>query len=861
LTYALVKLPEHGTVTLDGPVVTYTPDTNYNGPDSFTFQASDGSGSADEATVTISVNPVNDAPVAADDAAVTEEDLAVLLFPLANDGDLDNDLLFVAWTSAPASGSAAVNLDGTITYVPAPDFHGLDLFQYGVIDPSGALAVATVMVTVLPVNDAPVGFGDAAETLEDVAVTVDVLANDQDVDGDLLTLAAVDAPAHGTAVLAGSGAVTYAPAPDFHGTDTFTYAVVDPTGAAATATVTVTVLAVNDAPVARDDEGWTLEDTGTGLDLLANDDDVDDNLVAESLAVLTDPAHGVAVVDEDTLLVMYTPEPDYSGVDGFTYQICDEELVCTSASVSVLIEAVNDAPAAADDLATTAEDAPLAIDVLANDTDVDGEELTVAAVASPAHGEAVLGPDGRITYTPDRDFHGTDTFEYTVADEAGLTDTATVTVTVSPVDDAPEAAADGYDAPEDTLLTVPAPGVLANDLDADDDTLAALLVQAPAHGVLTLAANGAFTYLPEPDFAGIDTFTYQASDGDLTSAPVLVTITVAPVNDAPQILDHGFTVEEDGLLLVETPGVLTGATDPEGDPLAARVVVGPAHGALELNPDGSFTYVPDADWAGADLFTYQATDGLLESRVATVAIAVAEVNDAPVAGDDTALTEAGVAVTLAVLANDRDVDGDPLSLVAAGAGALGTVTIGEAGLLTYLPPAGFIGDDAFSYTVSDGRGGLATAQVVVTVTGGGGDLRVSVDIHPTSCPNPINIGKKGVVPAAVLGAVGFDVTRIDPTSVQLVSLAPSRSALEDVTTPYVPFTGTGGAYECTTAGSDGQRDLTLKFDSLKLATAIDQWLGRPAANGEVLVLPLTGNLKAEFGGTPFSGADVVKILR
>ena len=312
-----------------------------------------------------------------------------------------------------------------------PDCHGTDRFTYVVGDGSGLTARA---VAVLPVNDPPLADDDAADTPEDTPVTIDVLGNDSDVEGDALTVVEVSAPTHGTAAVADTGAVVYTPELDFHGTDRFTYVVGDGSGLTARAAVDVTVLPVNDPPLADDDAADTPEDTPVTIDVLGNDSDVEGD--ALTVVEVSAPTHGTAVV-ADTGAVVYTPELDFHGTDRFTYVVGDGSGLTARAAVDVTVLPVNDPPLAGDDAADTPEDTPVTIDVLGNDTDVEGDTLTVVEVSAPTHGTAVVADTGAVVYTPEPDFHGTDRFTYVVGDGSGLTARAAVDVTVLPVNDPP----------------------------------------------------------------------------------------------------------------------------------------------------------------------------------------------------------------------------------------------------------------------------------------------------------------------------------------------------------------------------------------------------------------------------------------
>ena len=229
---------------------TYTPNSNYNGPDSFTYTITDGNGGTATATVTITVVPVNDAPVAVDDSASTNEDSPVTVSVLDNDSDLDGDVFTVISTTTPSNGTVVINENGTITYTPNENFNGTDSFEYTISDGNGGTATATVTITVNSVNDAPVAIDDIATTDEDTSVTIPVLDNDSDADGNGLTVISVTTPSNGTVVINDDGTVTYTPNPDFNGTDSFEYTISDGNGGTDTATVTITVNEVNDAPPA-----------------------------------------------------------------------------------------------------------------------------------------------------------------------------------------------------------------------------------------------------------------------------------------------------------------------------------------------------------------------------------------------------------------------------------------------------------------------------------------------------------------------------------------------------------------------------------------------------------------------------------
>ena len=405
------------------------------------------------------------------------------------------------------------NGDGAYTYTPGADFNGTDTFTYTISD-GEFTDTATVTVTVDPVNDAPVAEDDVATTDEDTAVTVSVLANDSDVDGDTEYYRATNG-SNGT-VTFNSDDVTYTPNADFNGTDTFTYTISDGEFTA-TATVTVTVDPVNDAPVAEDDV-TTDEDAAVTVSVLANDSDVEGYTL--SIIGPTKGSNGIVTFNSDD--VTYTTNADFNGTDTFTYTISDGEFTAT-ATVTVTVDPVNDNPVAADDGVTTDEDVALTItaaDLLSNDSDIDSANLTISSVSSPSNGTLVDNGDGTYTYAPNADFNGSDTFTYIISDGNGGSDTAMVTVTVNPVNDAPVAEDDTATTDEDTLVTI---DILANDSDVDGGAFSITGVTDGNNGTVSIVGDVATRQIQTLTYRY---FTYTISDGELTDTATVTALSI-----------------------------------------------------------------------------------------------------------------------------------------------------------------------------------------------------------------------------------------------------------------------------------------------------------------------------------------------
>jgi VCBS repeat-containing protein len=390
--------------------------------------------------------------------------------------------------------------------------------------------------------------------------------------------------------------------------------------------------------------------------------------------------------------------------------------------------AEDDAYATTEDIAEYVVDAPSG--VLANDSDPENDPLTAVLVAGPASGSVSLSPDGSFTYVPDPDFNGLDSFTYEATDGGSSSNVATVTITVSPVNDAPVAVDDAYTAETGASLVVSAAeGVLANDTDVDvEDVLSATVVSEPSLGTLTLSSDGSFTYTPGGSL-GADSFVYEASDGNGGTAQATATIAVTAPNLPPVATDDAYSTDEDTQLTVDaSSGVLANDDDPEEQPLTAVLATGPSNGSLTLNPDGSFTYMPGTDFHGDDTFTYVANDGIEDSDPATVSITVNPVNDAPVAADDAYETAQDTPLGVAapgVLGNDTDVDGGALTAAVVDGPTSGALTLNSDGSFTYTPDAGFTGTDSFTYAASDGTASSAPATVTILVTGGAQPISVA----------------------------------------------------------------------------------------------------------------------------------------
>ena len=746
----------HGTVTVNNngtpgntvdDFVVYTPAADFSGTDTFTYTVTSG-GVTETASVSVTINAVADI---ANDNATTNEDTAVNILVLAN--DTFEATPQITGTTNGANGTVAINDNGTagntaddfVVYTPTtPDFNGTDSFTYTVTS-AGLTETATVSVTISAVADV---VNDSATTNEDAAVNVLVLGNDNFEGTPAIT--GTTNGAHGTVAVNDNGTagntaddfVVYTPTTDFNGTDTFTYSVTSG-GVTETGTATVTVNAVADI---ANDNATTNEDTPVNILVQGNDTFED---AGHQITGTTNGTHGTVTINDNGTagnfaddFVVYTPAGDFNGTDTFTYTVTSGGATET-ATVSVTVNAVADI---ANDSASTNEDTPVNVLVLANDMFEGSPAIT--GTTNGAHGSVAVNDNGTagntaddfVVYTPTTaDFNGTDSFTYTVT-SGGVTETATVSVTLTAVADiVNDTATTNEDTPVNVL-------VLGN--DNFEGTPAITGTTNGAHGSVAVNDNGTagntaddfVVYTPTTaDFNGTDSFTYTATSGGVTETGT-VSVTISPVTD---IADNSATTNEDTAVNV----LVLGNDNFEGTPAITATTNG-AHGTVTVNNNGTpgntaddfVVYTPAGDFNGTDAFTYTVTSGGV-TETATVSVTVnAVVNIA----DDSATTNEDAAVNVLVLGNDN-FEGTP-AISGTTNGAQGTVTINNNGtpgntaddFVVFTPAADFVGTDAFTYTVTSG-GATETATVSVTITAVADIVNDNVTVVQDSGANNLNL--------------------------------------------------------------------------------------------------------------------------
>ncbi|WP_445013884.1 tandem-95 repeat protein, partial [Vibrio parahaemolyticus] len=659
------------------------------------------------------VNRVNDAPVAKDDIATTQEDTAVTIDVLPNDSDVDGDKLSIQSASVPEAQGKVEIVDGKLVFTPAENFHGDAEITYTLTD--GALTdQATVNVTVNAVNDTPVVESNLADqTLAEdfTPYTIDLntaFSDVDNVDGELTFSVSGNS---NVLVSIENGIATISPTADWNGSETLTFTATDPSGESVSQTVDFTVAPVVDIEA---DSADVVEDTSTIINVLGNDTFESTDKVV-SLDADNGPKNGTVIVNNDGT-VTYTPDDNYVGKDTFTYVVTSGG-VSESTTVEVNVTPVNDAPVAKDDIATTQEDTAVTIDVLTNDTDVDGDTLSIQSASVPSDQGTVEIVDGKLVFTPAENFNGDAEITYTVTD-GQLTDEAKVTVTVNPVNDAPTIKVDAVESITEDAVSIDTvvAALTVRDTDTPEDQLAVSL-ENNSNGYFVLVGNEVKLTQAGVDAVNNDelnlkdlTISASVSDGVNPTANDSDSLIVNRVNDAPTVENAIADQELSEDFATYTIDLNDAFKDSDS---ALNFSVSGNSNVLVSIENGIATISPTADWNGSETLTFTATDPSGESISQTVNFTVAPVAD--IVADKATVVE-DTPTIIKVLGNDTfEDDGKVVSLDTNNGPANGTVSVNPDGSVTYTPNDNYVGKDTFTYVVTSG-GVSESTTVEVNVT-------------------------------------------------------------------------------------------------------------------------------------------------
>ena len=444
--------------------------------------------------------------------------------------------------------------------------------------------------------------------------------------------------------------------------------------------------------------------------------DTENNINPDGFSTTDLPKHGSISMNPDGSYI-YTPTNGFLGVDSVHFQVCDLGGMCTTGTITFIVTINNHPPVLIDATPSVQEDKTISGTLAPNasDPDNDLDVNSFAPVDDPKHGFIILNPNGTYTYTPDPNFNGTDSVKIKVCDLNGACDTATLTFTVIPVNDAPTLTNATPNTEEDTPITssvVPN----AEDVDGNLNPNSFAVTDSPKYGSIIMGQNGTFTYTPQPNFSGVDSLHYKVCDSTNTCTTATLIFTVTPENDPPKLSNATPSVQEDQPI---TSSVAANASDPDGnlDNKSFTLTDIPLNGIISMKPDGTYTYTPNPNFNGTDSVHYQVCDLGGVCVTATIIFTVNPVNDAPVFSNSTPSTEEDTPIAGTLAPNASDIDGNlnTTSFTPLDNPQNGTISVKPDGSYVYIPNPNFYGIDSAHVRVCDMGGACDTATIIFTV--------------------------------------------------------------------------------------------------------------------------------------------------
>lgn len=833
--------------------ISFIPLQNTNGVVPIILKIKDNGGTMnngiDSLVYTLNVNilSVNDAPIANNDSIITNEDTPINISILSNDTDVDNSIVSssvdlnlslsgVQSTIITTNGTWSVNLLGILTFTPSLNFNGIETINYNIKDDSMSLSnVATIKVKVLPINDIPVALNDVAATNEDSPISLNVLSNDSDVDN-LLDSSSVDlninlsgiqnsiSTSNGLWSVNNSGLLTFIPALNFNGTVTLDYNVKDATGLLSnTAMVTITVLAINDEPVAVNDTLTTSEDQSISYNLLINDYDVDNSLAPNTidLNVINPGVQSANITSAGNWnvnaagILTFTPAANYFGQAILNYSVKDASgLVSNIAQLVVNTSSINDAPVALNNTGLTIEDTQFTLDILSNDTDVDNlidltsvdfDFVTIGNQSNIINsaGTWSVNSTGLLTFIPSLNFNGNTTVSYTVADQLGLTSNiATITISVTAVNDAPIANNDTLTTSEDVSVSM---NLILNDTDVDnsianntidlDQSLVGVQNSfSGTNGTFNINSSGVLTFNPALNFNGTSLLTYTVKDisGSISNTAT-INIYVIAINDAPiAINDNTNTTEDNSISL----NILINDSDVENQldssSIDLNLTLTGIQNAIQTPAgnwsisSGLLTYNPALNFNGVATIQYQLRDLQgFSSNVATVSVTVSSINDAP---DSILISNSSIfenSFSTIGLFSTLDVDSNQLVTYTLVSG-VGSINNSDFTIINNQLQNNSLFDyeqvNQYSIRVkSTDQGGLSTEHVFIIQVLNSNDIQVLDSISNTNCNGLTANGTINISPSQTNGTVSYNWTGPNLFTSNLQDISGLESGLYNLT--------------------------------------------------------------------------------
>ncbi len=706
LTYSASYNGSNGILNLaSNGQFTFTPNANWFGTQTIPIHVCDNQNGCSNTTLTLTVNSINDTPVALPANLSVNEDNNLTGNLSAFATDVETSQLTYTLLSTPSSGQISLNGNGSFTYSPAINFSGNITATYQACDVLGSCANGTIFINVNAVNDAPIAPNVSLTMTEDVPGS-GTITTIQDVDNASVVITINQNAVNGVFTLSNSGYYTFTPNTNFFGSDVVNYTACDALNACSQGSINLTIQPVQDLPIVNNEATVIIQDNVLNGNLSANDSDGDGDVLQYSLTNM--PANGTFNLSSNGSFI-YTPNTSFVGTELINYQACDAQGNCANGVLTISVLTSNTAPVASSSSQTTPEDVVLNGNLYTSISDNEGGPYTLTTISTPQHGSLQWGNNGLFTYMPTANFFGTDSFVFQACDGGNLCSQATAIITVDPQNDAPILAEDFLFEFEDGMLEM---SISENDSDIEGDDITYTLTSATSNGTAILTSDGLLTFTPIANFWGTVDLTYEACDAQGACSPGILSIYIAQIADAPIATGLSISTPED----ISVGGnVSSNTTDVDSDILFFGTLTNPVFGIVDMSTDGSFTYSPASDYFGADQFIYFAADDFGMYDTAIIYIQISPINDAPIAISDTIQIQEDEGINFNISQNDLDAENDPLLYSLISEPTLGTASVSSSGDLIYNPAANASGLETIEVQICDAYNACIVSSVSIEI--------------------------------------------------------------------------------------------------------------------------------------------------
>jgi len=731
MQFTTIVSPAHGTITWNNNgSFNYSPNPNYVGSDSFTYQVCDNGGLCDQSQVLISVITVNDAPQIGADVLNAYEDENAAINIALNDADADGDPISYSIIVSSVNGIASLGANGQINYTPNDNYWGIDSIVYAACDSYNSCTQATLHITIASVNDAPDAMSAAFQIAEDQLLNGSIASFVSHADSEPLFLGTINSPEHGTLTISSSGVFSYVPYSNYFGEDQFTYIACDDFGACDSATVSINIAAQNDIPTPGDDSLETTEDSSIEINLAANDSDIENDVLTYALSQTSQL--GTINLSSSGIL-SFTPNTNSFGSELIEISVCDAGGLCVQSSLTIFVESINDLPILVSPVFTMNEDGVLADDLASYAFDVEDNNLAFQVIAQSENGLVVVNTNGSFAYTPNSNFNGTDSFSIQVCDAQNGCTTHMINLVVLSVNDNPQS--------ENGLITLSEDSATQGNLndfasDSDNETLSYSILQQPQHGTIVSNPNGEFAFAPIANYFGLDSIQFVACDNQGTCDSSWIVFEVTFLNDLPIINNEELQVFVNQSI---SGSVASNDVELDNENLIYSIVDDQSGGLFVMSNDGNFTYSPALDVSGLFTVSYSACDvfNACDTGTITFFVTYEEVaNTAPIALNFSgqACPGGSISIDLLELISDSQEESSALNIVVGTANSGSYQLDAETHVLTYQASQFASGTISFPYYICDN----GVISMCDTAT-------ISIQISPS---NPIQL-------------TGFQISQID----------------------------------------------------------------------------------------------------